>query len=226
MYKILIVEDDPVIAQALERQLGQWGWAARRTEDFADVLSAFEDYAPHLVLLDVALPCFNGYHWCAEIRKRSHAPILFLSSAADDMNLIMAIQLGADDYVAKPFRMEVLTAKIRALLRRAYGFGAEGASLTCGGVTLRLGDGSVEWNGQTLELTRNEAQILQRLMERPGCTVRREALIRALWDREDFIDDNTLTVNVARLRKKLEGLGLRDFIVTRKGEGYLTRCET
>lgn len=225
MYKILIVEDDAAIAQALERQLAQWGWETRRAEDFSDVLSAFEAFAPHLVLLDVALPCFNGYHWCAEIRRRSHAPILFLSSAADDLNLIMAISLGADDYIAKPFRMEVLTAKIRALLRRAYGFGTGGSSLTCGGVTLRLGDGAVEWKGQTLSLTPHEAQILQRLMERPGCTVRREALMRALWDHEDFIDDNTLTVNVTRLRKKLEGIGLRDFIVTRKGEGYLARCE-
>lgn len=223
MYRILIVEDDPVIAKALERQLGQWGWGARRVEDFTQVLETYEDYRPHLVLLDISLPYCNGYHWCAELRKRDKVPILFLSSAGDEMNLVMAINLGADDFVAKPFSMEVLTAKIRALLRRSYDFGADASVLRCGGVSLRLGDGVVVYRGKAAELTKNEAQILQQLLESPGRTVRRETIIRALWEREDFIDDNTLTVNITRLRKKLEAIGLQDFIVTRKGEGYLCR---
>lgn len=223
MYRILIVEDDPVIARALERQLGQWGWEARRVEDFTQVLETYEAYCPHLVLLDISLPYCNGYHWCAELCKRGKVPILFLSSAGDEMNLVMAINLGADDFVAKPFSMEVLTAKIRALLRRSYDFGSDASVLRCGGVSLRLGDGVAAYGGKTAELTKNEAQILQQLLESPGRTVRRETLIRALWEREDFIDDNTLTVNVTRLRKKLEAIGLEDFIVTRKGEGYLCR---
>ena len=223
MYRILIVEDDPVIAKALERQLGQWGWEARRVEDFTQVLETYEAYRPHLVMLDISLPYCNGYHWCAELRKRDKVPILFLSSAGDEMNLVMAINLGADDFVAKPFSMEVLTAKIRALLRRSYDFGADASVLCCGGVSLRLGDGVVVYGGKTAELTKNEAQILQQLLESPGRTVRRETIIRALWEREDFIDDNTLTVNITRLRKKLEAIGLQDFIVTRKGEGYLCR---
>ena len=225
MYRILIVEDDPVIAAALERQLAQWGWEARPVDDFRRVVECFEAYAPHLVLLDISLPFCNGYHWCAELRKRSRAPIIFLSSAGDDLNLVMAITLGADDFVAKPFSMEVLTAKIRALLRRSYDFGADVSCLSCGGATLRLGDGVLLWQGRTLELTKIEAQILQQLMENPGRTVRREALIRALWEREDFIDDNTLTVNVTRLRRKLERIGLSGLIVTKKGEGYLAQAE-
>lgn len=224
MYKILIVEDDAVIAGALARQLAQWGWEARNVADFRCVLEEFTQYQPHLVLMDISLPFCNGYHWCAEIRKRAKTPILFLSSAGDDLNLVMAINLGADDFVAKPFHMDVLTAKIRALLRRSYDFGADGSVLQCGGVTLRLSDGAVTHGQRTLELTRNEAQILQMLMESPGRTVRREALMRALWDHEDFVDDNTLTVNVTRLRKKLESIGLRDFIATRKGEGYLAQA--
>ncbi len=207
MYRILIVEDDPVIAAALERQLAQWGWEARPVDDFRRVVECFEAYAPHLVLLDISLPFCNGYHWCAELRKRSRAPIIFLSSAGDDLNLVMAINLGADDFVAKPFSMEVLTAKIRALLRRSYDFGADVSCLSCGGATLRLGDGVLLWQGRTLELTKNEAQI------------------RALWEREDFIDDNTLTVNVTRLRRKLERIGLSGLIVTKKGEGYLVQAE-
>ena len=223
MYRVFVVEDDPVIAGAVCAQMESWGLEARCAGDFGAVMAEFAAFDPQLVLLDISLPRFSGYHWCAELRKRGKVPILFLSSAGDEMNLVMAINLGADDFVAKPFSMEVLTAKIRALLRRSYDFGSDASVLRCGGVSLRLGDGVAAYGGKTAELTKNEAQILQQLLESPGRTVRRETLIRALWEREDFIDDNTLTVNVTRLRKKLEAIGLEDFIVTRKGEGYLCR---
>ncbi len=220
MYKILIVEDDPAIAGALARQLGRWGWETRLADDFARVAETFDDYRPDLVLLDLGLPLYNGFHWCAELRRRSRVPILILTSAGDDMNLVMAVNLGADDFLAKPFNMDVLVAKIQALLRRSYDFGAGESALTRGGLTLSLADGTARFGGQSCQLTKNEAQILRQLLESPGRTVRREALIRALWEREDFIDDNTLTVNVTRLRRKLAGIGAGACIVTQKGEGY------
>ena len=223
MYKILIVEDDPAIAGALARQLACWGWDTRLADDFARVDRTFEEYGPDLVVLDLKLPLYDGYHWCAELRRRSRVPILILTSAGDDMNLVMAVNLGADDFLAKPFAMEVLTAKLRALLRRSYDFGAGASRLASGDLVLSLGDGVVQCGSSRCELTRNEAQILRQLMESPGRTVRRTELIRALWEREDFIDDNTLTVNVTRLRKKLEDIGAGGRIVTRRGEGYLLR---
>ena len=221
MYKILIVEDDTAIAGALARQMERWGWEARLADDFARVDETFEAYGPDLVILDLKLPLYDGCHWCAELRRRSRVPILMLTSAGDDQNLIMAVNLGADDFLAKPVRMEVLTARIRALLRRSYDFGAGATSLSRGGLTLHLGDGLAEYAGQRCSLTKNEAILLRLLLENPGRTVRRSELIRALWDREDFIDDNTLTVNMGRLRRKLEAIGAGGRIVTRKGEGYL-----
>lgn len=221
MYKIMLVEDDLTIAEVLERQMERWGYAVYIVEDFGTVLEQFEREKPDLVLMDIALPYFNGYYWCQEIRKVSKLPIIFISSASDDMNLVMAINMGADDFIAKPFKLEVVTAKIQALLRRTYSFlQTETELLKVRGVTLSLADSRVQSGGRELELTKNEYKILRLLMERAGQIVSREEIMNKLWETENYIDDNTLTVNVTRLRRKLEEIGVRDFIETRKGMGY------
>ena len=221
MYRIFLVEDDPAIAGAVVKHISSWGWEARKAEDLTRVMEEFAAFAPHLVLLDIGLPYRNGYHWCAEIRKLSRVPVIFLSSASDNMNVIMAMNMGGDDFIAKPFDLEVLAAKIQALLRRTYDFGAAPPLLGCRGAVLDTGDNTLRYREQTLELTRNEYRILQVLLEHKGRTVSRDALMRKLWETDSFVDENTLTVNMARLRRKLEGLGLTDFIRTKKGLGYL-----
>lgn len=221
MYKIMIVEDDAVIAGVVSRHLTKWGYEVFCVEEFADVISDFRREKPELVLMDISLPFYDGFYWCSEIRKESRVPIIFISSADDNMNLVMAIHLGADDFIAKPFLMEVMTAKIQALLRRTYDFKAERSVLSCGRVILHLEDGKVECAGKSCELTKNEFRILKLLMEQKGSIVSRDFIMRSLWEDEAFIDDNTLTVNMTRLRRKLEELGCRDFIRTKKGMGYL-----
>ena len=221
MYKIFLVEDDEAIAAAIVRHITSWGWEARRAGDLTRVLEEFAASAPHLVLLDIGLPYRNGYHWCAELRRLSRVPVIFLSSASDNMNIVMAMNMGGDDFIAKPFDLEVLAAKIQALLRRAYEFGAAPPLLEHRGAVLDTGDNSLSYEGRKLELTRNEYRILQVLLEHKGKTVSRDTLMQKLWETDSFVDENTLTVNVTRLRRKLEGLGLDDFIHTRKGLGYL-----
>mgnify|MGYP001041880672 CR=1 FL=1 len=221
MYKIFLVEDDEAIAAAIVRHITSWGWEARRAGDLTRVLEEFAAFAPHLVLLDIGLPYRNGYHWCAELRRLSRVPVIFLSSASDNMNIVMAMNMGGDDFIAKPFDLEVLAAKIQALLRRAYEFGAAPPLLEHRGAVLDTGDNSLSYEGRKLELTRNEYRILQVLLEHKGKTVSRDTLMQKLWETDSFVDENTLTVNVTRLRRKLEGLGLDDFIHTRKGLGYL-----
>lgn len=189
--------------------------------DFQRVLEEFQAFGPHLVLLDIGLPFRNGYHWCAGMRKVSRVPIVFLSSASDNMNIVMAMNMGGDDFVAKPFDLDVLTAKVQALLRRTYDFGAAAPMLEARGAVLDTGDNSLTYEGQKLELTRNEYRMLQVLLEQKGRTVSRETLMQRLWETDSFVDENTLTVNMARLRRKLEGLGLTEFIRTKKGLGYL-----
>lgn len=220
MYKILIVEDDASITAVLTRQLTSWGYSVQAVQDFTSVLEQFRSFDPHLVLMDLSLPFYNGYHWCTEIRKISKTPVLFISSAGDDMNLVMALNLGADDFVAKPFHLDVVTAKTQAILRRTYAFGTDASLLTLGDISLNLGDCTLCRNHEKLELTKNEFRILQRLMEAQGNIVSREAIIRSLWENESFVDDNTLTVNITRLRRKLEPLGLGELIRTKKGLGY------
>ena len=188
---------------------------------FDRVLQEFAAFDPQLVLLDISLPFFNGYHWCQEIRKVSRVPILFLTSAGDSVNTVMAMQLGGDDLLSKPFDLQVLSAKVQAMLRRAYDFGPPARLLQCGGAVLNVSDGTLTVGGQRVELTRNEFRILQMLLERKGQTVSREALMTRLWESDSFVDENTLTVNVGRLRRKLEAAGLPELIRTRKGEGYL-----
>ena len=220
-YKVLIVEDDPGIAVAVSDCMAQWGLQAERVTDFRHVMEDFTRIQPHLVLMDISLPFMNGYHWCAEIRKVSSVPVIFISSASDNMNIIMAMNMGGDDFIAKPFDSGVLIAKVQALLRRTYDYAASAPVLEHRGAMLNTGDGSLTWQGQKVELTRNEARILLTLMQNKGTVVSREKLMEALWQSDAFVDENTLTVNVGRLRKKLDAAGLTDFIATKFGVGYL-----
>lgn len=223
MYKILIVEDDKTIANAVKKHVETWGYKAYATQNFQNVMEDFAREHPQLVILDITLPFYNGYHWCSEIRKVSKVPILFLSSAADNMNIIMAMQMGGDDFVAKPFDLTVLTAKIQALLRRSYDFAGQTRIMEHCGVILNLADATLLYEGETLELSKNEYRIILTLLERTGSVVSRETLMEKLWATDSFVDENTLTVNVARLRKRLAGIGLSDFIETRKGLGYMIK---
>ena len=221
MNKIFLVEDDPVIANAVKSHLSMWGYEVKAAEDFRNVLEEFLAFDPQLVLLDIGLPHFNGYHWCEEIRKRSKAPVVFLSSASDNMNIVTAMNLGGDDFIPKPFDLSVLTAKVQAVLRRAYSFQGSMNVIERGGALLNLGDSTLSAPGGKLDLTKNDFRILQVLMENAGHVVSRSDLMNRLWESDSFIDDNTLTVNMARLRKKLEEIELTDFVVTKKGVGYL-----
>ena len=221
MYRIFMVEDDGVIAGAVQRHLESWGYQVACAQRFDAVLSEFVEFDPQLVLLDISLPFFNGYHWCQEIRRVSQVPILFLTSASDNVNAVMAMQMGGDDLLGKPFDLQVLSAKVQAMLRRAYDFTAAPALLSCGGAVLNLGNGTLTIHGQRVELTKNEGKLLQLLLEKKGQTVSRDAMMTALWESDSFVDENTLSVNVNRLRRKLEAAGLPDFIHTRKGVGYL-----
>ncbi len=221
MYKMLIVEDDPTIADEVAAQIAPWGIEAKKADDLRNVMQVFAKFQPHIVLLDISLPFFNGYHWCEQIRAVSKVPVIFISSASDNMNIVMAMNLGADDFVSKPFDMNVLTAKVRALLRRTYDFGASVPLLEHKGAILNTGDGSLSVNGEKISLSKNEYRILLCLMENKGKTVSREKLMERLWQTDQFIDENTLTVNVNRLRKKLDAAGLADFIETKFGVGYI-----
>lgn len=221
MYRIFLVEDDRSIADALRHQLEQWDFEVHVAENFRKVLAEFSAFQPHLVLMDIALPCYNGYHWCQEIRKVSKVPIVFLSSASDNMNLVMAIHMGGDDFIPKPFDWNVLLAKIQALLRRTYDFGGQVSVLEHREAMLNTADAVLTYHGQRIDLTKNEYRILQMLMEHKEKVVSREALMQRLWETDSFVDENTLTVNVNRLRKKLDQAGLHDFIRTKVGMGYL-----
>ena len=220
MYRIFIVEDDRTIAQEVCRLAESWGLEARCARDLRAVTEEAAAFAPHLIILDIALPCFDGYHWCRELRKQTNVPILFLSSASDNMNVIMAMNFGGDDFIAKPFDGGVLMAKVRSLLRRCYDMASEPV-LECRGARLHSGDQKLDYNGQTVELTKNEYRILNCLMESGGRVVSREKLMERLWETDSFVDENTLTVNVNRLRRKLAAAGLEDFIATRHGVGYI-----
>lgn len=219
--RIFIVEDDPTISLGLEQHIRGWGFEVRRCRDFARVLEEFRDYQPQLVLLDVGLPFCNGYHWCREIRSVSSVPVIFISSASDNMNIVMAMNMGGDDFIAKPFDLNVLMAKVQAMLRRAYSFAAPAPRLEHRGALLNTADASLSVGGRKIELTKNDYRILLTLLESKGSLVSRDTLMERLWETDSFIDENTLTVNIARLRRKLEGAGLADFIVTKKGMGYI-----
>ena len=221
MYKLLIVEDEQGISEEIKRQAENWGLEVRCAADFRNIMAEFAEFDPQLVLMDIALPFFDGYHWCSEIRKVSKVPIIFISSASDNMNIVMAMNMGADDFIAKPFDGSVLIAKVQAMLRRTYDFGGAMPVLEHKGALLNTGDGCLTYGEEKLELTKNEYRILLCLMENKGTIVSREKLMAALWATDSFVDENTLSVNVGRLRKKLEAAGLKDFIATKFGAGYI-----
>ncbi len=225
MYRILVIEDDFSMAEAMKRQLESWGNEVRLISDFQNVIPAFEAYDPHMVLIDIMLPFFNGYHWCSEIRKISNVPVVFISSASDNMNIVMAMNMGGDDFIPKPVDLNVMTAKLQALLRRAYDMVEKSPVLEHRGVALNLNDTSFTCGGERVELTKNEFRILQTLMENKGKVVSRDTLMTRLWQEDSYVEENTLTVNVARLRRKLSAAGAKDFIATRVGSGYIIENE-
>lgn len=220
-YRLFVVEDDRGLALGMKEHLERWGYEVACAEDFSNVLAEFTAFSPHLVLLDIGLPFYNGHYWCARIRQISQVPVIFVSSAGDNMNIVMAVNMGGDDFLTKPFDPEVLSAKVQALLRRSYSFRGQTSVMSWGKVFLDLTDASLMVDGSKVELTKNEFRILQLLMENAGGTVSREAIMKRLWDNDSFVDDNTLTVNMTRLRKKLETAGAEGMIHTRKGLGYM-----
>lgn len=219
-YQIMLVEDDEIIAETVKRRLTAWDYEVSCAKDFKDVLYLFKQIKPQLVLMDISLPFYNGYHWCNEIRKISKVPIVFISSASDNMNIVMAMSMGGDDFIAKPFDLDVLMAKIQAVLRRTYDFNGDTNFLEYKGILFYPEEGCVKYHGEKKELTKNELRILHVLLESKGHIVSRERLMEKLWETDSFVDDNTLTVNVARLRKRLEEIGAEDYIKTKKGIGY------
>lgn len=221
VYRIYIIEDDFTIAALMKKHLEKWGYDVKCSESFNEIIKEFTAFDPHIVLVDIMLPFFNGYHWCSEIRRISEVPVVFISSASDNMNIVMAMNMGGDDFIAKPVDLSVMTAKVQAMLRRTYDMGSRIPVLDHNGAVLNLNDTTLVYNGQTIELTKNEFRILQTLMENKGKAVSRETLMNRLWQTDCYVEENTLTVNVTRLRKKLETAGLKDFIKTRTGTGYI-----
>ena len=221
MYNIFIVEDDRTIAGAMKKHIEAWGFNARCAEDFRNIMEEFADFNPQLVLLDISLPFFNGYHWCSEMRRVSKVPIVFISSASNNMNIVMAMNMGGDDFIAKPFDLDVLTAKVQAILRRTYDFAGQTGIIEHRGAILNTQDASITYQGRTIDLSKNEYRILLTLLDNKGKVVSRETLMERLWSTDSFVDENTLTVNITRLRRKLAEAGLEDFITTRKGMGYI-----
>ncbi|NLM09705.1 MAG: response regulator transcription factor [Clostridiaceae bacterium] len=221
MYRIMLIEDDLTIAEVIKEHLSKWGYDVVYVTDFKNITEQIINFDPHLVLLDVMLPFYNGYYWCKELRKISKVPVIFISSAADNMNIVMAMNMGGDDFITKPFDLNVLTAKVGALIRRTYSFQGRMNVMEHKGVILNLNDTTVSYNNEKAELTKNELKILQLLMENAEKVVSREDIMQCLWESDSFIDDNTLTVNITRLRKKLASIGLENFITTKKGLGYI-----
>ena len=222
MHKILIIEDDEIIAKSIEKELSNWGFISKCITDFQNIIPQFVEFDPQLILLDITLPFFNGYHWCSEIRKLSKVPIVFISSASDNMNIVMAMNMGGDDFISKPFDLHVLIAKTQAILRRTYSFSTQTNLLEHNGAILNINDNSISYNGEKVELTKNEYKILQTLLENKNKTVSRDNLMIKLWETDNYVEENTLNVNVTRLRKKLlESIGLNNFIKTKKGLGYI-----
>ncbi|WP_337018872.1 response regulator transcription factor [Oceanobacillus massiliensis] len=222
MYKIMLIEDDEKIRKIVADTLKKWQYGVVEVSQFDQVLTEFEQTNPHLVLLDINLPVFDGYYWCQQIRTVSNVPIIFISSRNQNMDIIMAINMGGDDFIQKPFELDILVAKISALLRRKYTYQEdENTNFIHLDLKLHVTNSTIEYNGQSTELSRNEFILLQLMMRNIGKIVSREDMMQALWNEDQFVDDNTLTVNVNRLRRKIAAFGLEDFIVTRKGMGYL-----
>ncbi|HHV72007.1 MAG TPA: response regulator transcription factor [Clostridia bacterium] len=222
MYKIFIVEDDKALCNNIKEGISKWGYEGIVVENFEDILQGVAKHNPHLVIMDINLPYFDGFYWCRKIRDISKVPIIFLSSRDSNMDIVMAVNMGGDDYVTKPFSMDILLAKVQALIRRTYSYGqANEQIIECEGAILNINDGTLTYKGENVELTKNEFKILQLLMRNKGKIVPRDKIMRVLWESEYFISENTLTVNVNRLRNKLENMGLKNFIVTKKSQGYM-----
>jgi Response regulators consisting of a CheY-like receiver domain and a winged-helix DNA-binding domain len=222
MYKILIVEDDPSLRYEICERLTKWGFNVGTVDIFDNILADFVKSKPALVILDINLPYYDGFYWCSRIREISKVPVVFVSSRDSNMDIIMAVNMGGDDYITKPFSMDILIAKINALLRRAYSYGEEQSdTVECSGAVLNTGGNTLIYNENKIELTRNEFKIMLLLMKNRGRVITRERIMRALWEDDNFINDNTLTVNINRLRDRLNDIGLKDFIVTKKGRGYM-----
>lgn len=222
MFKVMIVEDDPKIREIVLENLTKWGFTGVYVENFSETLNVFIENKPHLVLMDINLPCFDGFYWCNKIREVSKVPIIFLSSRNTNMDIVMAMNMGGDDFIQKPYSLDVLMAKIQAILRRTYSYtSVESNVIEFKSVVLNLKDSNVLYNDDKVELTKNEFKILYILMKNNGKVVSRDKIMRSLWEDESFVDDNTLTVNINRLRKKLTDLGIDEFIKTKKGQGYI-----
>ncbi len=220
MYKVFLAEDDDGIANAIIKRLSEWEFEVRRADDYRDVLKEFKEYDPHIVLLDISLPFYNGFHWCSEIRTVSKCPVVFISSASDNLNIVTAMNMGGDDFIAKPFDLSVMVAKVQAILRRSYDFAENIGVINHKGAVLNTANATLTFNGEKIDLTKNEYRIMETLLENKGKVVSRELLMNKLWETDSFVDENTLSVNVARLRKKLELAGLHDYITTKVGMGY------
>ncbi|MFM1542622.1 response regulator transcription factor [Helcococcus ovis] len=222
MYKIYIVEDDSVISNSMKKFLESWGYQVEIPKKFNNVLEEFEEFNPDLVLLDIHLPFFNGYNWCEKIRTKSNAPIIFISSSNDNMNIVMALSKGADDFVSKPFDLNILNAKIQALLRRTYELNSTLENIyTYKDIIYNMGKSTLSYKDETIELTKNESKIFQILIENKERIVSRNNIMEFLWNTDEFIDDNTLTVNINRLRKKMMEIGIKEILQTKKGQGYI-----
>ncbi|HBG0756347.1 TPA: response regulator transcription factor [Clostridioides difficile] len=222
MFKIMVVEDDVSLKNIIAKCLTKWGHDVHQIENLENIIEEFKNYNPELVLLDINLPFYDGFHWCNEIRKISKVPIIFISSRNSNMDVIMGVNLGADDYIQKPFSVDVLVAKVNALLRRTYNFVDNNSNqIIHNGVTLDLSTATINYEDNTIELTKNEIKILHELMKYKGQIVSRNKLMKKLWDNDWFVDYNTLTVNVNRIRSKLNEIGLEDFIETKRGLGYI-----
>jgi len=222
MFKIMIVEDDVMIKNILQENILRWGFQAVAVENFSQVLGEFSKCTPHLVLMDINLPFFDGFYWCNKIREISKVPIIFVSSRDNNMDVIMAINMGGDDFIQKPFSLEILMVKIKALIRRTYSYAdAETNVLEYKNIILNMKDNSVLFKDKKVELSRNEFSILYLLMKNNGNLISRDKIMQNLWEDESFVDDNTLTVNVNRLRKKLTDIELGSLIKTKKGQGYI-----
>lgn len=221
VYKVLIIEDDMAIAELLKSNLSKWGFDPYCVTDFNQVMEDFITIEPHLILLDISLPFYNGFYWCSEIRKVSKVPIIFLSSHSENLDIVMAVNMGGDDYITKPFSLEVAIVKMQAMLRRTYSYHTDTQIIKVGRVILNINDSTLLHEGDIIELTKNEYRILYLLMKQKNVIVSRDDIMKYLWESESFIDDNTLTVNINRLRKKLEDRDIKDLIQTKKGMGYI-----
>lgn len=221
MYKILLVEDDEIISKSIKRHLENWNFEVITARDFKDITNEFTECNAQIILLDLILPFYDGFYWCKEIRKISNVPIVFLSSASDNMNIVMAVNMGGDDFISKPFDVSVLLAKIQAILRRTYDMQSGISILEHKGIILNLNGFTLTYRDKIIELTKNEFRILETLLVNKGKIVSRDTLMMKLWQDDNYVEENTLTVNVTRLRKKLEDLGIDDFIKTKVGCGYI-----